>query len=246
MWAFKGDYTGQARAYIKKMKQKQFTASALLVSILYLLIFIGLAIWLSEGKLTLIIIILGVGLGAIALINLIFFLHYRREPKCEIKIQNDGFEVYEGGSWVSFAFYKIQSVDEYDDFIVIKDMFNKVGYVLQRELLIEGTWDELKAFLKKVEESLDSDDPIYQIEEPTTEFFEATVKSKRIYKRFVGEVRIQHAVYEYFATFSLENDEEIECEIGQEWYEKIEQGEVGTLVLINGKFFSFGEGEDIE
>lgn len=246
MWAFKGEYTGEARMYIKKIKQKQLTVLASVFSILYLLVFIGLAIWLSEGNLTLIIIILGVGLGAIVLINLILFLYYRREPKCEIKIQNDGFEVYDGDRCVSFAFYKIQTIDEYDDFIVIKDMFNKVGYVLQRDLLIEGTWDDLKVFLKKVEESLESDDPIYQIEEPTTEFFEATVKSKRIHKRFVGEVRMQHAVYEYFATFSLENDEETECEIGQAWYERIEQGETGTLVLINGKFFSFGDGEDIE
>ena len=123
---------------------------------------------------------------------------------------------------------------------------NHTVYVLQRDLLIEGAWDDLKVFLKKVEESLESDDPIYQIEEPTTEFFEATVKSKRIYKRYVGEVRMQHAVYEYFATFSLGTGEETEYEIEQEWYEKIEQGKSGTLVLINGKFSSFGKGEDID
>ena len=71
-------------------------------------VFIGLVIGLSEGNLTLIIIILGVGLGTIAFINLILFLYYRREPKCEIKIQNNGFEVYDGDRCVSFAFYKIE------------------------------------------------------------------------------------------------------------------------------------------
>ncbi|MGN1066831.1 MAG: DUF2500 family protein [Candidatus Fimimonas sp.] len=246
MWTFKGEYTGEARTYIKKIKQKQFTVFALVFSILYLLVFIGLAIWLSEGDLTLIIIILGVGLGLIALIDFILVLYYRREPKCDIKIKNDGFEVYDSDRTVSFAFYKIQTIDEYDDFIVIKDMFNKVGYVLQKELLIEGTWEELKVFLGKIEESLESDDPIYQIEEPKTEFFEATVKLKRIHKRFVGEVRMQHAVYEYFVMFALENGEEIEYAVGQDWYEKIAQEDVGTLVLVNGNFFSFGEGEDIE
>ncbi len=246
MWTFKGEYTGGAKTYIKKKKQKLLIVSALVCSVFYLLVFIGMAIGLGAGNLTLIIIILSVGLGTIALINLILFLYYRRDPKCDIKIKNDGFEVYDSDRCVSFAFYKIQTIDEYDDFIVIKDMFNKVGYVLQRDLLIEGAWDDLKVFLKKVEESLDSDDPIYQIEDPTTEFFEATVKSKRIYEQFVNGVSVTIPVgrFHHFATFILENGKEIEYEISQDWYEKIEQGEVGTLVLINGNFFSFGEGED--
>lgn len=246
MWAFKGEYIGEAKTHIKKQKQKQFVVSALVCSILYLVAFIVLAIVFGNEDLTFIIIILSVGLVAIALIDLMLFLYYRRDPKCDIKIKNDAIEVRNGNRCVSFSFYKIQAVDEYDDFIVVKNRDNKVGYVLQKELLVEGAWDDLKVFLKKVEESLSSDDPIYQIEEPSAEFFEATVKSKRIYKRYVGEVRMQHAVYEYFATFSLENGEETEYEIEQEWYEKIEQGESGTLVLINGKFTSFGEGEDIE
>lgn len=245
MWTFKGYYTGEARTYIKNYKKKRFIVSDLVCSILCLLVFIGMAIELGNGNLTLITIILSVGLGTIVLINLILFLDYRREPKCEIKIKNDGFEVYDGDRNVSFAFYKIQSIDEYDGFIVLKDMFNKVGYVLQKELLIEGTWEDLKLLLKKVEESLGTDNPMYQIEEPTTEFFDATVKSKRIFKSFVG-VKMVHSAFEYFATFALENGQEVEYEIGQELYEKIEQGEAGTLVLINGNFFSFGEGEDIE
>ena len=130
MWTFKGEYTGEARIYIKNQVQKQFMFSALLCSIFCLLVFIGLAIGLGDGNLTLIVIILSVGLGTIALINLILFLYYRRAPKCEIKIQNDGFEVYDGDRCVSFAFYKIQTIDEYDDFIVVKDLFNKVGYFL--------------------------------------------------------------------------------------------------------------------
>lgn len=245
MWTFKGYYTGEARTYIKNYKKKRFIVSDLVCSILCLLIFIGMAIELGNGNLTLITIILSVGLGTIVLINLILFLDYRREPKCEIKIKNDGVEVYDGDRNVSFAFYKIQSIDEYDGFIVIKDMFNKVGCVLQKQLLIEGTWEDLKLLLKKVEESLGTDNPMYQIEEPTTEFFDAIVKSKRIFKSFVG-VKMVYSAFEYFATFALENGQEVEYEIGQELYEKIEQGEVGTLVLINGNFFSFGEGEDIE
>ena len=248
MWSFKGTYTGEARAYIKKRKKKQLTIFSWIYSIVILLIFAGMAIGLSDGNLTFIIIILSVGVAAIALINLTLFLYYRREPKCEIKITNDGFQVYDGDRCVSFAFYKIQTIDEYDDFIVVKDLFNKVGYVLQKELLIEGDWDDLKRFLKKVEDSLQTDNPIYQIEEPETEFMEATVKEKRIYKKFVSGVSVTTPVglFQYFATFQLDNNEEVEYEITQAWYEKIEKEQTGTLVLVNGNFFSFGNGEDVE
>ena len=248
MWVFEGTYTGEARMYIKKIKQKQFIVSALFFSILYLLVFIGLAIGLSEGNLTLIIIILGVGLGAIALINLILFLYYRRDPKCDIKIKNDGFEVYDSDRCVSFAFYKIQTIDEYDDFIVIKDMFNKVGYVLQKELLVEGDWEELKKFLKKVQDSLDTDEPIYQIDEPNTEFYKATVQDKRVYEKFVEGVSWATPVgkFQYLVTFLLESGKEIEYEVGLELYQTIEKGQAGTLVTMSGNFFSFGDGEEVE
>ena len=248
MWSFKGTYTSEAKAYIKRKQKKQFTISAWICSIFYLLIFVGLAIGLSDGNLTFIIIILSIGVAAIALINLTLFLYYRREPKCEIKITNDSFQVYDGDRCVSFAFYKIQTIDEYDDFIVVKDLLYKVGYVLQKELLIEGDWDDLKLFLKKVEDSLETDNPIYQIKEPATEFIEATVKEKRIYEKFVSGVSVTTPVglFQYFATFQLDNNEEFEYEITQEWYEKIEKAQTGTLVLVNGNFFSFGDGEDIE
>lgn len=244
MWAFKGKYTGGARTYIKTKKKKQGAVLAIAFSVFYLLVFVGLAIVLSGEDLTFKAIILSIGAGAIILTNLVLFLYYNREPVCEIQITNDSFQVYDGHK-ITFSFYKIESIDECDDFIIIKDSFNKIGYVLQKELLIDGEWEELKAFLKKVKESLDTDEPVYQIDEPKADFFEATVKSKRIYKRFEGEVRMQRAVYDYFATFVLESGEEVEYEIGS-LYEKIEQGEVGTLVLINGKFFSFGAGEDAE
>ena len=113
---------------------------------------------------------------------------------------------------------------------------------------MQGDWEELKLLLKRVEESLESDNPMYQIEEPEMQFFEATVKEKRIYQKFVAGVSVTTPVslFQYFATFQLENDEEVEYEIGQQWYEKIEKEQIGQLVLVNGNFFSFSEGEDIE
>jgi hypothetical protein len=53
-------------------------------------------------------------------------------------------------------------------------------------------------------------------------------------------------VFEYYVTFELENGEEMEHKISQELYEILNEGQTGTLVLFNGNFFSFGDGEDIE
>ena len=158
---------------------------------------------------------------------------------------NDGIQFIDRASGLtcSLPFYKIDPIEYYDEFIVL---CNKI--VLQRELLVQGDWEELKLLLKRVEESLESDNPMYQIEEPETQFFEATVKEKRIYQKFVAGVSVTTPVslFQYFATFQLENDEEVEYEIGQQWYEKIEKEQIGQLVFVNGNFFSFGEGEDIE
>lgn len=243
MWTFKGKYSGEARAYIKRKEKKVYTIFSLILSIFILIALIGIAIGLSDGDVTLISIIFGVGFGLIALENVALFIMYKHAPKCEIEIKNDGFHFYNGEMSVSFAFYKIGSVEYYDDFIVVAK-----NYVLQKELLVEGDWEELKALLKKVEESLDTEEPMYQIEEPETEFFEATVKGKRIYEKFVHRVsmHVAEGVFQFFVTFQLENDEEMEFEIGKEWYEKLEKGQTGTLVLVGGNFFTFGDGEEME
>ena len=86
---------------------------------------------------------------------------------------------------------------------------------------------------------------MYQIEDPSAEILNATVKSKRIFKSFVG-VQMVRSMFEYFATFALENGEVVEYEIGQGYYEEIVEGQIGQLVIVNGKIFAFGEGEDIE
>ena len=113
---------------------------------------------------------------------------------------------------------------------------------------MKGTWDGVLDLLKKIEADFDSEDPMYQIEETKPEFIEATVKGKRIYKRFVAKVSWSalSSEYQYFITFALENGEELEFELGEDWYAKVEEGQTGTLVLMHGRFFSFGEGEEIQ
>ncbi len=245
MWAFKGVYTGTAKAYIQEKKKKEVTVWVSVFSILITVIFLLMAIFLGDGNTTYIVIILCGGFGALILVDIVFFIYYKRAPKSQIEIMNDGIQFIDRASGLtcSLPFYKIDPIEYYDEFIVL---CNKI--VLQRELLVQGDWEELKLLLKRVEESLESDNPMYQIEEPETQFFEATVKEKRMYQKFVAGVSVATPVslFQYFATFQLENDEEVEYEIGQQWYEKIEKEQIGQLVLVNGNFFSFGEGEDIE
>ena len=246
MWAFDGKYTGEAKTYDNKSKKKQLVIEALVFSIVLLFVIAGIIIWLCKGNQDLTLIVICVGLGTLAIIYLMCFISYKHDIRYRINIRNDSIEICWGMSRLVYDFYVIQGLEDYEDFIVVKGIYKKPGVVLQKELLIEGDWEGLKSFLKKVEESLTSDDPIYQIEEPSAEFVDGTVKAKRISKSFVGGVYLQRAVYNYFATFLLENGEESEFEIGQDVYEKIEEGDTGTLVLINGAFISFGEGEELE
>ena len=136
----------------------------------------------------------------------------------------------ESGDIRSIPFYKFDSIEYHDDFIWIAD-----NYALQKGLLVQGSWEELLTVLKKIEDSL------------YAEFFDARVGTKRIYEKFVTGVSLATPVglFEYFVTFILENDEKVEYEVSKEWYEKIEEGAKGTLVIVGGTFFAFGDGEDV-
>lgn len=248
MWSFKGEYTGEAKAYIREKQKKEIKLWAVG---LFFMSLIGSSIiaslYIKENLIYAIISFFATFLVISAINVLGIFLEYRKLPKCAININNDGFEVYAYGKWCSLPFYKIEEITEYDDFIAVENI-SRFKVALQKDLLVEGDWEELKVLLKKVEDSLETDDPLYQIEEPITEYWEATVKSKRIYERFVNGVSwtTPVGVFQYFATFQLENEEEVEYEIGQEFYEKIEEGQTGTLVVTNGNFFAFGEGEEVD
>ena len=244
MWKFDGEYTGEAKDYIQKRKKKEaellfwLPSSLILVACLITELFFNI-----KGTIVDDIIFFAASLLGTALIGVIAYVEYNRAPKNKIEIMNDGVQFISNGYTCSMAFYKIAPIEYHDDFIVL---CSKV--VLQKELLVEGDWEELKLLLKKVEESLETDEPMYQIEEPEAQFFDATVKSKRIYQKFVTGVSMVTPVglFEYFATFKLENDQEVEYAISREWYENIEEGQTGQLVIINENFFSFGNAGDLE
>ena len=84
------------------------------------------------------------------------------------------------------------------------------------------------------------------IETPEPEFFQAKALRKRVHIYYISELNIPRSVTEYFITFLLETGEERELSLSQEMFEKIEEGQESTLVLLNDMFFDFGEGEPIE
>ena len=245
MWTFKGTYSGEAKAYVKRAEKKLYVVFSVILGVV-LLGLIVIPTMIFGEDLTIKLIILGGVFGIIALEAVVMLIAYMAETQCTIEIVRDNVTMYLSKSNpLSFSFYYADKIEIYNDCIVIS---KGNTCVLQKELLVEGDWEELKALLKKVKESLDTEEPMYQIEEPETEFFEATVKGKRIYEKFVHRVSIHVAegVFQFFVTFQLENDEEMEFEIGQEWYEKLEKGQTGTLVLVGGNFFDFGDGEEME
>ncbi|MBQ3221154.1 MAG: hypothetical protein IJB34_04255 [Clostridia bacterium] len=244
MWAFKGYYTGEAKEFIQNRKKKEAKAWSLVYSLIMVFTVAILAVVFNiEDTVTDTVLSVSGGALGIALINLILFISCRRAPKNEIEITNDGIQYMEEGFTRSLALYKIEPIEYHEGFIVVCEKI-----VLQKELLVEGDWEELKSLLKKVEESLETDAPMYQIEESETQFFEATVQEKRIYEKFEqGVSRVTPiGVFHFFATFQLENGETVEYELERESYEKITEGQTGTLVLVNGNFFDFGDGEEIE
>lgn len=242
MWKFEGKYTGEAKAYAQAQRKRAATILTWVFSIVCVILFTALAIVLGTDNSTYAIISVVCGLVTIAVFLLAVYLDYGREKPCSIEITNDSVNVENADGKSSFAFFSIEEIEYYDDFIVI----NKV--VLQKDLLVQGDWAALETFLQKVEENMDTEEPVYQIEEPKAEFLTATVKSKRIYEKFVGKVSVQTlvGVFEYFVTFLLEDGQEMEYQIGQELYEKLQEGQAGTLVLVAGRFFDFGDGEEIE
>lgn len=239
MWVFKGCYTGDAKAYRQAKEKKQMAVLMAVFSIVIMAIGIPMAIFLGEGDPILTATLLCTGIGAMLAVDCILSVFYKQNFSSEIRITNDGFEISSAAGNVSFPFYKIAPVEYYDQFIVVR---GKV--VLQKELLCEGEWEELKNTLKRIEESLDTEEPIYQLESPETEFFDAVVCSKRIFKSFSGWVQAPTSELHYFASFKLPSGDVQEYEIGRELYESVSEGQRGTLVVVNGSFFAFGDGEN--
>lgn len=139
MWSFKGEYTGEAKAYIREKQKKEIKLWAVG---LFFMSLIGSSIiaslYIKENLIYVIISFFATFLVISAINVLGIFLEYRKLPKCAININNDGFEVYAYGKWCSLPFYKIEEITEYDDFIALK-IFPALRLPCKRICLSKGT-----------------------------------------------------------------------------------------------------------
>lgn len=73
----------------------------------------------------------------------------------------------------------------------------------------------------------------------------AKVIFKRIDKHYEGSYKMPTYVEDYYVTFLTENGVETELSVFVEAFDAITIGQEGTLVTLDGKFFDFGDGEEI-
>lgn len=81
-------------------------------------------------------------------------------------------------------------------------------------------------------------------DEPKLEGFEAKVVSKRMEALCKG-TNISLRMVEFFVTFETADGEQKELDVSQKFFDTVKEGDEGTLVLLDGKLFDFGEGEEI-
>ena len=85
--------------------------------------------------------------------------------------------------------------------------------------------------------------------EPEYVFMQARVQSKRRSDYYKTELRMPQLpalVNEFYVMFETDDNKSIEFPVRKEIYENIVEGQEGMLVMVNGNFFDFGEGEDVE
>ena len=81
--------------------------------------------------------------------------------------------------------------------------------------------------------------------EPEYEFEQAQVIERKKLVYYAG-VKMPKQIVECKVVFLLERGATMTCYLREEIFDKIKDNQRGTLVTVNGNFFDFGEGEEIE
>lgn len=92
-------------------------------------------------------------------------------------------------------------------------------------------------------------DAIEQMDEEPWEIPDPELIGARVIKKRVGGAHSGGKVSKYSLHFCVifltDSGEELEFEIPQELFDKINEGQSGILVTVNGNFIDFGDGEDV-
>lgn len=89
-------------------------------------------------------------------------------------------------------------------------------------------------------ESLDD-----EVEEKETEAIGAVVLSKEMTGYWSGSAKSPHYNECYLVTFLTDEGDKREYSVGKETFESIYEGQASTLVIVDGQFFAFEDGEEI-
>ncbi len=110
--------------------------------------------------------------------------------------------------------------------------------------LFMGAFAFLVKWAKRETKKLEEKNP--QTVQTGTFFFENTkVLQKGIRNLSVG-LRQPKCIVEFGVLFLTEENEEKFFLVSEEVYTKLQEGQAGTLVVTNGRFVDFGDGEEIE
>lgn len=81
--------------------------------------------------------------------------------------------------------------------------------------------------------------------EPEYLFVQAKILSKGKKAYYVG-VKLPKLIEEYWVKILTEEGVETSYRVREDVYQRMEEGQEGTLVTVNGNFFDFGDGVDVE
>ena len=95
-------------------------------------------------------------------------------------------------------------------------------------------------YQKKQYEALDD-----EVEDTEAETIGAVVLSKHMTGYWSGSAKSPHYNECYLVTFLTDEGDKREYSVGKETFESIYEGQASTLVIVDGQFFAFEDGEEI-
>lgn len=118
-------------------------------------------------------------------------------------------------------------------FIVVLGFFLLIGLII-------------KEYITKRREIVNYDIPEDEFTDDNMDAVSASVVSRRCADEWSGNVKVPTYHLGMYVTFIKKDGSKVEYAVSDEIYKKCIPGTVGMLVTINGQFFDFGDGEDVE
>ena len=110
-------------------------------------------------------------------------------------------------------------------------------------IIVAGLIFGIKASIKQ--ERLRREKVLEEYEkQPEYAFCQATVLESKKVVYYTG-VNISRQVAECTVVFQTEEGEKLKFQLREEVFDRLEKGQKGTLVTVNGNFFDFGDGEEV-